>query len=90
MCFKVGKDEIDTVKNLMQMSVILFLSESLGIEFDEVSADTRLLEVMEFDRSKMARLHEFIAEYFDGLQINLYDTPTVGSLLDKIVDSQMQ
>lgn len=89
MCFKVGKDEIDTVSSLMRMSLLFLLSEALGVDADEIPAGARLIEDMELDKTKAARLNELIAEYFDGLQINLHDTPTVDSLLDKIVETQL-
>ncbi|MCG6936855.1 MAG: hypothetical protein LJE83_01605 [Gammaproteobacteria bacterium] len=90
MCFKAGKDEIDTIRNLMRMSLLVLLSESLEIEAWELSGEARLVEDMKLDKAKAARLKREIAEYFDGLQINLDDTPTVDSLLEKIVETQMQ
>ena len=89
MCLKVGKDEIDTIRNLMRMSIMVLLSELFDIDIDEVSEDARLVEDMKLDETKAARLNELIAEYFDGLQINLDETPTVDSLMEKIVESQI-
>jgi hypothetical protein len=86
----MGKDEMDTVKNLMRMSLMYLLSESFETEVEDVSASARLVEDMALDKPKAARLNELIAEYFDGIQINLADTPTVDSLLEKIVETQMQ
>lgn len=73
----------------MRMSLVVLLSESLGVEVEEVDCDARLVEDMRLDKTKAARLNELIAEYFDGLQLNLDETPTVESLLDKIVETQM-
>jgi hypothetical protein len=89
MCFKIGKDEIDTVSSLMRMSLLFLLSESLGVDAEEISGRARLVEDMQLDKFKAARLNELIAEYFDGLEIDLDDTPTVDSLLDKIVETQL-
>jgi len=74
----------------MRMSLLYLLSESLEIEAEEVSGDARLVDDMGLDKSKAIRLNGLIAEYFDGLQINLDDTPTVDSLLEKIVETQIQ
>lgn len=89
MCLKVGKDEIDTIRNLMRMSMMVLLSELFDIDIEEISEDARLVEDLKLDKTKAARLNELIAEYFDGLQIDLNDTPTVDSLLDKIVETQL-
>jgi hypothetical protein len=66
------------------------LSESLETEVEEISGNARLVEDLKLDRAKAVRLEKLIAEYFDGLQINLDDTLTVDSLLEKIVEIQMQ
>lgn len=89
MCLKIGKDEIDTIRNLMRMSLLILLSESLDIEVEEISDKARLVEDLKLDNVKAARLNELIAEYFDGLKINLDDTPTIDSLLEKIVETQI-
>ena len=80
---------MDTVRNLMRMSMLILLSESLEIEIEEISGDARLVEDLKLDKTKKDRLNHLIAEYFDGLQINLKNTPTIDSLLEKIVATQM-
>ena len=74
----------------MRMSLLYLLFESMEIEAEEVSGNARLVDDMGLDKPKAARLNELIAEYFDGLQVDLDDTPTVDSLLEKIVETQMQ
>lgn len=73
----------------MRMSMMVLLSELFDIDIEEISEDARLVEDLKLDKTKAARLNELIAEYFDGLQIDLNDTPTVDSLLDKIVETQL-
>jgi hypothetical protein len=89
MCLKVGKDEMDTMRNLMRLSLLILVSDTFDVDIDEVSGDARLVEDMKLDKIKANRLSNLIAEYFDGLQIDLNETPTVDTLLDKIVETQM-
>jgi hypothetical protein len=89
MCFKAGKDEIDTVRNLIRMSLLFLLADTLEVEIEDIAGNARLVEDMKLDKTGADRLTALIAEYFDGLQINLDDTPTVDSLLDKIVANQI-
>ena len=90
MCIKAGDNELETVKNLMSMSLMAVLAESLGAEIDEIPTDARLVEDLNMDHSKELVLRGLIAEYFDGLEVDLTETPTVDTLLDRIVMSEFQ
>lgn len=85
MCFKAGDDELDTVKNLMTMSLSVVVADALEVDLDEVQTSSRLVQDLGMTPDKAVALKEGIAEYFDGLEIDLRATPTVGALLDKVV-----
>jgi hypothetical protein len=34
-------------------------------------------------------LRELIGEYFDGLQVNLAEVPTVGGLLERVLQNEL-
>lgn len=80
---------MDTVRNLMRMSLLVLLSESLDTEVEDIACEARLVEDLKLDKAKTDRLKGLVAEYFDGLQVNLDDTPTIENLLEKIVATQM-
>ena len=88
MCIRAGSNELESVKNLMGMSLMAVIAESLDIEIDEVEETHRLVADLHMDSEGKQRLESMIAEVFDELKVNLNTTPTVNSLLDKVVMSE--
>ena len=88
MCIRAGSNELESVKNLMGMSLMAVIAESLDIEIDEVEETHRLVADLHMDSEGKQRLEGMIAEVFDELKVNLNTTPTVGALLDKVVMSE--
>jgi hypothetical protein len=85
MCIRAGSNELESVKNLMGMSLMAVIAESLDVDIDIVSESDNLSKDLHMDAAGKERLEAMIAEVFDGLKVNLNTTPTVGSLLDKVV-----
>jgi len=90
MCFKAGSDELDTVRNLMSMSLSAVISEALEIDIDDIRPTAHFVRDLGMTPEKAQILNEGIAEYFDGLEVDLAATPTVGALLDKVVHSEFR
>ncbi len=88
MCIRAGSNELESVKNLMGMSLMAVIAESLECDIDEVDETRHLVNDLKMDSEGKARLEAMIADVFDGLAINLNTTPTVGALLDKVVMSE--
>lgn len=88
MCIRAGSNELESVKNLMGMSLMAVVAESLDIDIDDIDESARLVDELHMDSDGKLRLEEMIADVFDGLRVNLNTTPTVGSLLDKVVMSE--
>ncbi len=85
MCIKAGKDELESVKNLMLMSLTAAVAEALQVEFDAVTPGARLVDDLGMDRRKRAELEATIADFFDGLKLDLRRVVTVGSLFEQVV-----
>ncbi len=85
MCIRAGSNELESVKNLMGMSLMAVIAESLGTEIDSIEESDRLVADLQMDSEGKQRLESMIAEVFDELQVNLNTTPTVGALLDRVV-----
>lgn len=90
MCIKAGKDEIETVKNLMSMSLKAIVAEALLVDMEDVVDSARLVEDLNMDDQGQFALTELIAEYFDELKVDVSTTPTFGELLEKVVLSEFQ
>lgn len=88
MCIRAGSNELESVKNLMGMSLMAVVAESLEADIDDISEATHLVRDLHMDGEGKLRLEQMIAEVFDELQVNVNTTPTVGSLLDRVVMSE--
>ncbi len=85
MCFKAGIDELDTVKNLMSMSLNALIADTLEVELDAIHPHLRLVTDLGMDADKAQLLKEGIAEYFDGLEVDLVGIESVADLLEVVV-----
>lgn len=90
MCIRAGNSELESVKNLMGMSLMAVVAQALETEIDTVTEEARLVEDLHMDRAAEVQLSELIEEVFDGLQVNLRSTPTVSALLDQVVMREFQ
>lgn len=88
MCIRAGSNELESMKNLMGMSLMAVVAESLDADIDDIAETTHLVRDLHMDSEGKQRLELMIAEVFDELQVNLNTTPTVGALLDKVVMSE--
>ena len=69
----------------MSMCLSGVLCEALEIDIDEIRPTAYLVKDLGMTAKKAEALKAGIAEYFDGLEVDLNATPTVGALLDKVV-----
>lgn len=90
MCIRAGKDELDSVKNLMGMSLQAVVAEALQVDIETVSSGARLVEDLRMDEPKADSLKMLIADIFDGVQVDPRETPTFALLLDRVVLSEFR
>lgn len=88
MCIRAGSNELESVKNLMGMSLMAVIAESLEADIEAIRETDHLVNDLRMDNASKQRLEAMIADLFDGLQVNLNTTPTVNALLDKVVRSE--
>ena len=88
MCIRAGSNELESVKNLMSMSLMAVIAESLELEIEAIDEGSHLIRDLRMDGADQQRLEAMIADVFDGLRVNLNATPTVGALLDRVVMSE--
>lgn len=85
MCIRAGSNELESVKNLMGMSLKAVVADALAADIETVTDSSRLVEDLHMSTRNSRDLTALIAEVFDGLQIDLQQTPTVAALLDQVV-----
>lgn len=90
MCIKAGANELESVKNLMAMALKAVVADALHTDLDEVVEGARLVEDLHMGRSESAALEALIADTFDGIHVDLMQTPTFADLLDKVVLSEFK
>lgn len=91
MCIRAGgENELESVKNLMSMSLMAVISDSLNIEIDEIQNSDRLVEELKMVDSSRQILEEQIANIFDGLRLDLSQIDTVGTLLELVVFNEFK
>jgi hypothetical protein len=85
MCIRAGSNELESVKNLMGMSLKAVVADALGADIDIVTEHSRLVEDLHMSANDELELQAMIADVFDGLRIDVQQTPTVAALLDQVV-----
>ena len=85
MCIRAGKDELDSVKNLMSMSLKAVVATALHTDLEAVEDEARLVEDLHMGKQESEELEAMIADVFDGLHVNPHETATFGALLDRVV-----
>ena len=91
MCVRAGgENELESVKNLMSMSLMAIIADSFDVEIDEIQNSDRLTEDLKMDDSSRQGVEAQIADIFDGLQLDLNQIDTVGTLLELVVYNEFK
>lgn len=85
MCIRAGSNGLESMKNLMTMSLMAVIAESLAVDIDTIGPNSNLRRELGMDETGRKRLEAMIADYFDGLTVNLDAISTVSMLLDRVV-----
>jgi len=88
MCIHAGDDELDSVKALMSMSLNALVAEIFELDLDAMDPTLRLREDLLLDDAKAAALADDIADYFDGLRIDLGAVITLQDLFDRVINEE--
>lgn len=88
MCIRAGSNELESVKNLMGMSLMAVVADALETDIENVSEESRLVEDLHMDSSSEEALEEMIEDIFDGLNVKVHNTSTVSELLDRVVSHE--
>lgn len=85
MCIRAGSNELESVKNLMGMSLRAVVADALHTDIETIQEESRLVEDLHMGTGDEQELEAMIADIFDGLHVDVHETPTVAALLDKVV-----
>lgn len=90
MCIKYGDNELSTVKALMTMSLNSIIADLFNLELDEIKPELKLYEDLSMTPVQEADLEDAIAEYFDGLSINVKRVHSLNHLFELVVLSEFE
>jgi quinol monooxygenase YgiN len=88
MCIKAGDTELSSVKALMTMSLDAIVLEVFGMGPDEVKPELRLYADLKMTDNQKNEFSDLVAEYFDGRQLELTRTTTLGDIFDCVVEQE--
>ncbi len=90
MCFKIAENNIESVKFQMSMSLIIILSKVFELDVNEINMELNLTTDLGLNEDKEIQLKEYIAEYFDGCNINISEDCTIQTIHDEVVLCQFK
>jgi hypothetical protein len=91
MCIRAGgENELESVKNLMSMSLMAIIADSLDVEIDEIQPTDRLVDDLKMDEQSRQLLEAQIADIFDGLKLDTRQIDSVATLLELVVHNEFR
>jgi len=85
MCGKMGNNEIDSMQNMMAMSVYFVIADAFDIDVmdiepnDDLEKDFHMTQVIKQD------LSESVEDMFNGCQLDFTEIHNVQDVVDQIV-----
>jgi hypothetical protein len=90
MCLKYGDDELDTVRSLMAMTLNSAIAMVFDLDIDDIELSMNFAEDLEMSVAQSNELQDLVAEYFDGIEIDLATITTVENLFDFVIHQEFQ
>lgn len=90
MCIKVGGNELDSVKGLMAISLNAIIADVFEVEPDELKREMSLRGDLRMTPQQQMSLSGMIAEYFDGIEINLDGNECLGDIFEVVVEQEFR
>lgn len=87
MCIKAAKNELDSVKAIMTMSLNAIVAQVFACDLDDIEPNLHMYTDLHMDAQKQLELDEIIAEYFDGLQVDFSSIEWLADLFEQVVGS---
>lgn len=89
MCIKAGENELSSVEALMTMSLNALISDTLDIGIDTLDNSLNLRRDLGMQSAEEIELTQAIAEYFNGLTVNMEQISTIGDLHRLIIGHEL-
>ena len=90
MCIKVGKNELQSVRRLMSMSLIAVVSDVFELDIEEMATSQSLTADLGMTPDQAKQLSAEIGDMFDGVEVHLTPDTTIDELLDVVVEQEFR
>ncbi len=85
MCGKMGNNEIDSMKNMMAMSVYFVIADAFDIDAMDIEPSNNLEKDFHMTQESKQELSELVIDMFDGRQLDFTAIHNVQDVVDQIV-----
>jgi acyl carrier protein len=84
MCGKMGTNEIDTMKNMMAMSVYFIIADTFDIDAINIEPENNLEKDLHMTSETKQELNDMVIDMFDGRQLDFSTIHNVQDIVDQI------
>ena len=88
MCLKYGDDELDTVRSLMSMTLNSAIAMVFDLDIDDIDLAMNFKIDLGMSAEQGIELKDMVAEYFDGIDVDLAELDTVEKLFDFVIHQE--
>lgn len=85
MCGKMGNNEIDSMENMMAMSVYFVIADAFDIDVMDIEPDKDLDKDFHMSAKNKHDLSELVIDMFNGRQLDFTSIHNVQDIVDQIV-----
>jgi len=89
MCGKMGNSEVDTIKNMMSMSVYYVIADCFDMDAMELEPYNALDNDFHMTTEVKSLLSESITDMFNGHQLEFATIHTVQDIVDQVINTTM-
>jgi acyl carrier protein len=84
MCGKMGTNEIDTIKNMMAMSVYFIIADTFDIDAIDIEPDNNLENDLHMTSETKQELNNLVIDMFDGCKLDFSTIHNVQDIVDQV------
>lgn len=88
MCPKIADTELGSVKALMTLSLDAIVAKVFRLAPKRIKPELRVIADLHMTPAQKLALACLVAEYFDGQQLELTATTTLGDIYARVVEQQ--
>ena len=85
MCGKMGKNEVDSMKNMMTLAVYYVVADVFDVDAMDLDVTTDFYKDLHSSQAMQNKLYESVSDMFNGLKLDGMHSHTVQDIVDQVV-----